>query len=106
MSMSPEGQFLWMFILAIAPIVAIAAALSSMRRKPPISEELYRDFVTKSELDALRQEVRKTWQELFGVTRALKDDIGDMAENVATIKGFLSRCPGASACAGNQPGKG
>jgi hypothetical protein len=40
-----EGQFLWMLLIVLGQLVSLAATLYGFRRKPPISEEIYRDYL-------------------------------------------------------------
>lgn len=68
-----EGQFLWLAAITIGQVVGIVVGISSLRRKPALSEELYRDFATKEELRQLRTEFLSTAGEIFHVTRQLKE---------------------------------
>ncbi len=48
-----EGNFLWMLIVVVTAIANLVSIIFSLRRKPPVSEELYREYLRKSEHETM-----------------------------------------------------
>lgn len=92
----------WIVVLTLIQLSGLAASIISMRRTPPVAEEMYRDFATREELRQLRTEFLKTSGEIFDVMRTIKNDLQTtsvhFASQVSRLEGILSRCPGPSAC--------
>ena len=104
----------------VATVLAIAM---SFRRKPPLSEEVYKDFVRRTEfaavqeaiklmaprteVDALRAEYLKTVGEVFEILRQMKhayeQDFKSVERALGRFEGILSRCPGAKVCGQEVP---
>ncbi len=84
-------------LVPLAVVLNVAISLWAARRRPPITEELYRDFATKAEVHALREEIRRTLSELF--TRqhtdqgAIEDKFQSIMNMLGTVNGKLARCP-------------
>ncbi len=83
-------------ILAVVPLAAIlqvAVALWNARRKPSISEEVYRDFATKKELAQLRTDFNSTMTEFFSRQHtnqsAIDDKFTSIMRSVGRIEGEL-----------------
>lgn len=78
-------------------IVAVFSIAAYFRRRPPVTEELYRDFATKSEVTGLRSEMRGTMSEYF--TRqhinqsAIEDKFQAIMNMIGEVNGQLKRCP-------------
>jgi hypothetical protein len=96
-----------LFVLCSAFVLGIVATLLNIKnmltRTPPLSEELYRDFCTKSELTQLRAEYLKTMAEAFDTIRrlqaAVEQEMRNQSAALARIEGKLENCPGADVCA-------
>jgi len=92
-----QGTFLWLLVITVGQIVQIVVGLASLRRKPPIAEEIYRDFATKAELCAMREEFRQTLSEYFQRQHinqsAIDDKFQAIMRSVGEIEGQLRRCP-------------
>jgi len=86
-------------IVGISGLVSLASGISTifanMRRKPPLDQEMYRDFVRRQELEVMRGQFceqikalddrhQKTAAEIFDVLRRLKDDIGRQSTHIET----------------------
>lgn len=92
--MDPEhtasAAWLWQFVTvggSISAIVLSAAAfIRSCRRYPPISEEMYRSFITKSDFETLRAEITRSLSSGTTVFREIERALGK-------IEGQLARCP-------------
>lgn len=85
-------------ILAIVPIAALISVFANLwnaRRKPSISEELYREYATKKELAELRAEHTKTMSEYF--TRqhlnqlSIDDKFQSIMHSIGRVEGKLNR---------------
>lgn len=97
-----DGDLLWKIIGISSVLVNLILALKALRRDPPVSEELYRDFATKTEVKQLREEFLKTTGEVFEVLRHVGDkfahEVSTLTAQVNRISGILERCPGPDAC--------
>lgn len=108
-------DFQWPLILGIffLCVVFIVSLLSNIvniwrntrspARQPALSEELYRDFATKSELIQLRSEYLKTMGEAFDAVRrlqaAVESELRSQTAALSRIEGKLENCPGPDVCA-------
>jgi len=87
-------------ILAIVPLASIISVVLSVwhaRRKPSVSEEVYRDYATKKELADLRTDFNKTMGEFFARQHlnqsAVEDKFNAILRSVGRIEGELKKCP-------------
>lgn len=48
-----EGNFLWLLILTLGQVMAVVSSIYSMRRKPPLAEELYADFARTRDIEQI-----------------------------------------------------
>ncbi len=48
-----EGNFLWMLIVVVTAIANLVSLLFSLRRRPPVSEELYKEYLRRAEHDPM-----------------------------------------------------
>lgn len=94
-----DGDLLWKLVGIAMVLLNGFTMLVALRRKPAITEEMYRDFATKEELRQLRAEFLKTAAEIFDISRQLKQSLSDLNHAVGRIEGALSRCPGPLDCA-------
>ena len=98
----PEAAAAWNVVLTLVVIAGFVTNILSWRRKPPIAEDLYRDFATRAELQQLRTEFLKTTGEMFAVMRSIRDEIAHTSDRftaqVNRLDGILSRCPGPTHC--------
>jgi hypothetical protein len=66
--MNDDFSFAGRILLVVLPILAAVGALVlgiiGARRKPPVTEEMYRDYATKADLSTLRTEVRDSFVRL------------------------------------------
>ena len=76
-------------------IAGISTIYSNTKRRPPLDQEVYRDFVRRQELETMRVQFveqvkslddrhQKTASEIFDVLRRLKDDIGRQSTHIET----------------------
>lgn len=96
-----EGQFLWLLLITGGQVISVIVGLASLRRRPPVQEELYKDFATRAEVQQLRAEFLKTAGEVFDVTRQLKESSISLVAQINRLDGVVSRCPGVIDCASN-----
>lgn len=54
-----EGQFIWLAIITGSQVLQIIVSVYSLKRKPPVSEELYKDFLSKAEHESKCTEAKK-----------------------------------------------
>lgn len=80
-------------LLPLAVIAQIAIALWAARRKPSISEELYREYATKREVAEIRSDFNKIIGELFNRQHlnqsAIDDKFSAIMRSVGMIEGQL-----------------
>ena len=107
--MSP-ADWLWTGLGVVALVVGLVAALFSLRRRPPLAEELYRrfatkedlatveirckapdDFVTGQALAALDARHERTSAELFKQIREMR---GDMSKGFQDTERYIGRLEG------------
>jgi hypothetical protein len=92
-----QGTFAAAAIIFISTIVSIVSSIASMRRKPSVSEEVYRDYATKQELADLRHDFNKSMNELFSRQHLNQQSIDDkfsaILRSVGQIEGQLKKCP-------------
>jgi Tfp pilus assembly protein PilO len=97
-----SAVFFWRAATFLVLVLGIAGTITSLivsvRRKPALPEELYRDYATKAELYQLRTEFLKTTGEVFDVMRQLKNQMDPFIAQVNRLEGALSRCPGPADC--------
>jgi hypothetical protein len=129
-----SGVFILKLLQSLTLLLGIAAVIvgfiSFARRKPPIAEELYRDFATivalnnakkdmqdqvgglrqeyQAALTGMRQEYLASVDELFNLQRALtaatEDSLRGIARTLGRHDGKLENCPGPQACALDRAG--
>jgi len=94
---------LGVLLAVVASALSIYRSLRDPGRHPPLSEELYRDFATKSDLAQLRNEYLKTVGEAFDAIRrlqaAVEVELRNQTAALSRIEGKLENCPGADVCA-------
>jgi hypothetical protein len=92
-----QGTFAAAAIVFISTIVSIVSSIASMRRKPTVSEEVYRDYATKRELAELRCDFNKTMGEFFARQHSnqsvIEDKFQAILHSVGRIEGELRKCP-------------
>jgi predicted NAD/FAD-binding protein len=83
-------------ILAVVPLASIISVIVSVwnaRRKPSVSEEVYRDYATKKELADLRTDFNQTMSEFFSRQHinqsAVEDKFQAILHSVGRIEGEL-----------------
>lgn len=104
-----EGQFLWLAVLTIGQVIGIASNVVAMRRKPPISEELYKDFLSKADhertcqathtrINALDQHNTDTHKAIFETIKenqkTIQDDFRALERGLGRVEGMLKRATG------------
>jgi hypothetical protein len=120
-----SGVFILKLLQSMSLLLGICAVIigfiSFARRRPPLSEEVYRDFVRTGALAALRDELRQgdaesrrqvealrkdymtSVDELFTLNRKLSEMTGEslraIARTLGRHDGKLENCPGPKACA-------
>ena len=95
-----EPLFFWQTFL---PIVISGGALViagwSGRRRPPITEELYRDFIRRSELQEIEQRNKIARDETRASIQALHNEIAALrqtnSKSFAEVERSLGRIEGA-----------
>lgn len=108
MNMS-EGNFLWLLIIVLSQVASLIANLYSLRRKPPLTEQLYKEFVTKPELSEIStkrdQEIAllkahndEVHKEIFAIQRQMQsahhEDLKIIERTIGTLEGELKRIKG------------
>jgi hypothetical protein len=97
-----DGELAWKIVLILNNVMALVMAFAAMRRKPPVQEELYKDYATKDDVRQLRSEFLKTTGEIFDVQRNIRaatdETFMEVKQKLGYIDGALSRCPGIDAC--------
>lgn len=104
MEQSPEqlqqAIMIGQIILAAIPLmvfVQIGIQIWSARRRPGVTEEVYRDYATKKELAELRHDFNKTMSEFFSRQHmnqsAIEDKFQAIMRSVGSIEGELKKCP-------------
>ena len=93
-------------ITAVA--VSLAAFIRSCRRNPPLTEELYQNFVTKPDLERFRNDTKENFEKLQTGTKtdfkSLHDEITrsltsgttlfrEIERSMGQIEGQLKACP-------------
>ena len=106
--MSPQdvdnARLLWQLVQVGGTVVALITALIAVRRRPPLSEELYKDFATKADLDDLRSDFNRDLAALKTDLATYKAEINvalgagtkmfhDMERTLGRVEGLLERCP-------------
>jgi hypothetical protein len=59
-----EGNFLWMLIVVLTAVANLVSILYSLKRKPPVTEELYKDFLAKVDHDAQCNKISSQFEAL------------------------------------------
>ena len=92
-------------IVGVSGLISLASGLSTIisnfRRKPPLDQEVYRDFVRRQELEIVRNQFseqvkglderhQRTASEIFKVLRILKDDIGRQSTHIESSLNAVS----------------
>lgn len=101
-----DADFAWKLFIIVNSFVSLVAMIigvyASLRRNPPVAEELYRHYATKDDVRQLRDEFLKTMAEIFDVQRKMKETTDATFMGVQTklgfVDGMLSRCPGIREC--------
>ena len=104
-----EGDFLWLAILSVSQVANLVATLSSFRRKPPMAEELYKDFLAKSDHELKCKEIQRrmealdnhntaTHVQIFAAIRqnqvAVQTDFQTLERGLGRVEGQLKRIAG------------
>ena len=99
-----EGNFLWMLIVVVTAIANLVSLLFSLRRRPPVSEELYKDFLAKSDHEAMCLTIKgrfetldnhntKTHELIFETIRqnqkSLQQDFQTLERGLGRVEGKL-----------------
>jgi len=77
-------------LLPLATIAQIAIAIWAGRRKPGVTEEVYRDYATKKELADLRYDFNKSIGELFSRQHLNQQSIDDQFKTLIKDVGNLN----------------
>ncbi len=100
-----NGDFVWLMIITGSQIVNLIATLYSFRRSPPISEELYKDFVTKKDLlenckkhyeevQSFREHNTEVHSEMFKqidqLQKAWSEDLKTLERAIGRLEGIIS----------------
>jgi hypothetical protein len=84
-------------LLPLTVLVQIGIAIYAARRKPSISEELYREYATKKELLDLKADCTKTMNEYFARQHLNQSSIDDkfqaIMRSIGKVEGQLQKCP-------------
>jgi hypothetical protein len=90
-----QATFVWFALITAAQVGGIIANIVSIRRKPSIPEELYRDYATKKELFDLRNDFNKTMNEFFNrqhINQAsIEDRFQAIMRSVGRIEGAIQK---------------
>ena len=88
-----DGDFLWKLIAVLSNVMCLVTMLFSLRRSPPISEELYKDFATKEALNELKTHNSAVHKELFELTRQMQkahsEDLKTIERAVGKLEGVI-----------------
>jgi hypothetical protein len=92
---SESANWLW-YLFTIggnlsAIIVSIGAFVRSCRRQPPLTEELYKDFATKPDLEKLREDVNESLSQGTTLFREIERSIGRIEGKLETMDDFFNR---------------
>ena len=86
-------------ILAVVPLAAIVQVVVAVwngRRRPSVSEELYRDFATKGELKDLRADFNASMTEYFSRQHtnqsAIDDKFQAIMQSIGRLQGEFKKC--------------
>lgn len=84
-------------LLPLAVIVQIGIAIWNGRRRPGVTEEVYRDYATKKELAELRHDFNKSMSELFARQHlnqsSIEDKFNSILLKIGKVEGKLEKCP-------------
>jgi hypothetical protein len=84
-------------LLPLTVLVQVGIAIYAARRKPSISEELYREYATKKDLAELRCDFNKTISEYFARQHlnqsAIDDKFQAIMRSIGKVEGKLEKCP-------------
>jgi len=91
-----EGNFLWMLIIVLTGVGNLASLFANLRRKPPVSEELYKDYLptrdhdrqcsaVKNRLDSLDNHNSETHVEIFNLIREERTWATQQIERVQAV---------------------
>lgn len=69
-----------------ALVVSIGAFIRSCRRQPPLTEEIYKEFATKKDLEKLRDEINPSLANGSKLFREIERALGQ-------VEGQLKHCP-------------
>lgn len=81
-----EPNFVFQSLLLAVALASVISAIVSARRKPPISEELYRDFVSKAELRELKEQLSREREEFRSHVQTIYERIE--AQSRTTARSF------------------
>lgn len=92
--------FFWQTFLPLCIAAgALSVAVWAGRRRPPITEELYRDFVRRGELQALEERNQIARDETRATIKILRDNMESMvrtnAKSFSELERALGRIEGA-----------
>lgn len=76
-------------LLPLAVLVQIGVAVWSGRRRPGVTEEVYRDYATKKELAELRHDFNKSIGELFARQHLNQQSIEDKFSSIIRAVGKI-----------------
>ena len=107
MQPSVDPQFAMMVVIVgvgglVSMLSGISVIWANLKRKPPLDQELYRDFVRRSEMEGMRMQFcdqikslderhQKTAGEIFHVLRKLKDDLGQQSTHIENSLNSVAR---------------
>jgi hypothetical protein len=99
-----DGDLLFRIVVLAAMVTNLIATLASFRRRPPITEELYKEFALKEELDAAFAKAEKNLTErivhsdkihveIFGIIRtgqaASAQNFQDLERAIGRVEGLV-----------------
>lgn len=104
-----EGQFLWLLVLTLGQVSTLVVNLYSLRRKPPVIEELYQQYLrsddhsricegTQQKIAGLDAHNVQTHKEIFDVIRtnqaAVQADFKTLERGLGRVEGKLEKIIG------------
>jgi len=103
--MEQSGVHLSNLVLALillSPLLSVITSVLALRRRPPLAEEVYKDFVRRPELQALesrfeasRKESREDAQIIFNkidtLTHSMSAAFKDVERSIGRVEGEIKR---------------
>lgn len=100
-----DADFLWKLIIVGTMVVQLIASIISMRRKPPVQEELYKNYVTKEYLEKtcarhqreqeqfadFKAHQDKVDSEIFARLTSMQKYLADIERAIGKIEGHIGR---------------